>query len=239
MPGRDAVLGGPKETARYVRGGPRPGWPADGPCRWLLNYPACTFTRASDAAVEMSDTAAANGDLRAPVTMYLLRGLLDRALLVCAVVLGGLVPGFIAQYRQRLGGRLDQARLDLEPWQKLADQFYHGDINQLIDYHLTSSDPKFYAEGGVIRALVNTVHQLQGAVDALHGSLYQQVAYLTLHGDAGLARATFADWVPTFALSSEGIVFALLFAVAVWLVFHALWWLLTLGRQRMSRRRYA
>jgi Protein of unknown function (DUF2937) len=187
----------------------------------------------------MSDAAAANGNLRAPVTMYFLRGLLDRALLVCAVVVGGLVPGFIAQYRQRLGGRLDQARLDLEPWQKLADQFYHGDIKQLIDYHLSSSDPKFYAEGGVIRSLVATVHELQSAVDALHGNLYQQAAYLTLHADPGLARATFADWVPTFALSGEGIVFALLFAVAVWLVFHALWWLLTLGGQRMSRRRYA
>jgi len=180
-----------------------------------------------------------NGDLRAPVTMYFLRGLLDRLLLVCAVVAGGLVPGFIAQYRQRLGGRLDQARLDLEPWQKLADQFYQGDIDKLIDYHLSSSDPKFYAEGGVIRSLVAAVHQLQSAVDALHGNLYQQVAYLTVHTDAGLARATFADWVPTFALSGEGIVFALLFAVAVWLVFHALWWLLALSSQRLSRRRYA
>jgi len=172
-------------------------------------------------------------------TMFILRGLLDRVLLVCAVVAGGLVPGFIAQYRQRLGGRLDQARLDLEPWQKLADQFYHGNIEQLIQYHLASSDPKFYAEGSVIRALVASVQQLQSAVDALHGNLYQQVAYLALHADAGVTRATLADWVPTFALSGDGVVFALIFAVAVWLVFHALWWLLTLGGQRMSRRRYA
>lgn len=171
--------------------------------------------------------------------MSILRGLLDRVLLVCAAVAGGLVPGFIAQYRQRLGGRLDQARLDLAPWQKLAEQFYHGDIDKLIQYHLSSSDPKFYAEGGVIRSLVASVQQLQGAVDALHGNLYQQVAYLSVHADAGLLRATFADWVPTFALSGEGVVFALLFAVAVWLVFQALWWLLTLGRQRVSRRRYA
>jgi len=171
--------------------------------------------------------------------MSLLRGLLDRVLLVCAVVAGGLVPGFIAQYRQRLGGRLDQARLDLEPWQKLADQFYQGDINKLIQYHLASSDPKFYAEGGVIRSLVATVQQLQGAVDALHGNLYQQVAYLSLHADASVTRATLADWVPTFALSGEGIVFALLFAVAVWLAFQALWWLASLVLPRAARRGHA
>jgi len=164
--------------------------------------------------------------------MLFVRGLLDRLLLVCAVVAGGLVPGFIAQYRQRLGGRLDQARLDLAPWQRLAEQYYQGDIERLIRYHLDSSDPKFHAEGDIIRALVGSVQQLQGAVDALHGSLFHQAAYLALHADPELARATWHDYVPTFALSTEGIVFALLFALAVWLLFQALWWLLALLRPR-------
>jgi hypothetical protein len=154
----------------------------------------------------------------------IVRGLLDRVLLVSAAVGGGLVPGFIAQYRQRLGGRLDQARLDLAPWQKLADQFYQGDLEKLIQYHASSTDPTFHSEGAIIRALTDTVHQLQAAVDALHGDLFSQVAYLALHADPGVVRATFADWVPTFALSGEGLVFALAFAVVIWLLFHAVWW---------------
>jgi hypothetical protein len=158
--------------------------------------------------------------------MWLLRGLLDRLLLVCAVVAGGLVPGFIAQYRQRLGGRLDQARLDLQPWQSLADRFYAGDIDKLIQYHLSSTDPKFHAEGAIIRSLVTNVQQLQSAVDALHANLYQQLAYLTLHADPALIRATAHDWVPTFALSAEGLLFALVVGVGVWLLFQALWSLL-------------
>jgi hypothetical protein len=168
--------------------------------------------------------------------MLFFRGLLDRLLLVCAVVAGGLVPGFIAQYRQRLGGRLDQARLDLEPWQRLADQFHQGDIQKLIQYHLDSGDAKFHAEGAVIHSLVETVHHLQSAVDALHGSLFRQAAYLALHADPGLARATFDDWVPTFAFSVEGIVFALAFGALVWLVFQAVWRLTALGGQRLVRR---
>src|SRR5258707_1438404 len=103
--------------------------------------------------------------------MLFLRGLFDRLFLVIAAVAGGLVPGFIAQYRQRLGGRLDQARLDLEPWQKLADQFYQGDVDKLIQYHLASTNPTFHSEATIIRGLVATVHQLQSAVDALHSSL--------------------------------------------------------------------
>jgi hypothetical protein len=169
--------------------------------------------------------------------MLLLRGLLDRLLLIIAVVAGGLVPGFISQYRQRLGGRLDQARLDLEAWQKIADQFFHGDLQKLIDYHLSSPDPTFHAEGSVIQALIATVQRLQGAADALHASLLQQVRYLLLHSDPSLVRATFADWVPTFALSLEGIAFALVFALALWLIFHALWWLIASLSEALFARR--
>jgi len=169
--------------------------------------------------------------------MLVLRGLLDRLLLVCAVVAGGLVPGYLAQYRQRLGGRLDQARLDLEPWQKLADRFYHGDIGNLIQFHLASADPKIRAEGAVIRSLVESVRQLQSAADALHGNLFHQLAYLALHADLGLARATLGDWVPTFALSGEGLLFALLLGLGVWLLFHLLWQLPRLLGVSARRRR--
>ena len=169
--------------------------------------------------------------------MPIVRGLLDRVILVCAAVAGGLIPGFIAQYRQRLGGHLDQARLDLAPWQKLADQFYQGDIEKLIQYHLSSTDATFHSEGAIIRALVTTVQQLQAAVDAMHGSLASQALYLAVHADPALAHATFADWVPAFALSGEGLVFAGVFAVIVWLSFLALWWLIARGGRALRRPR--
>jgi len=84
---------------------------------------------------------------------------------------------------------------------------------------------------------VDEVARLQSAVDALHGGLFHQLAYLAVHADPGLARATLHDWVPTFALSTDGLVFALCLGLAVWLLFHALWWLLARGGQRLADRR--
>ena len=170
-----------------------------------------------------------------------LRGLFDRLFLVAAVVAGGLVPGFIAQYRQRLGGRLDQAQIDLAAWQSIADRFYQGNIDKLIQYHLHSTDATFHSEGNLIELLLATVQRLQGAVAALHADLWHQLGYLALHADAGLVRVTFADWVPTFALSVDGLLFAAAFALAVWLLFHASWWLIALiggclFRSRPARR---
>lgn len=168
--------------------------------------------------------------------MSFVRGLFDRILLICAVVAGGLVPGFIAQYRQRLGGRLDQARLDLAPWQTIADHFFHGSIDRLIQYHLASNDPAFHSEGAAIHQLAVTVRHLQSEVAALHGTLFHQAAYLALHIDPGLARATLESWVPTFGLSAEGILFALVFAAAVWLLFQGSWSLTAAGGRRLRAR---
>jgi Protein of unknown function (DUF2937) len=168
--------------------------------------------------------------------MPLVRGLFDRLLLICAVVAGGLVPGFMAQYRQRLGGRLDQALLDLSPWQKVADQYFHGNLARLIQYHLASKDAAFHAEGAAIRSLAATVQHLQAEVAALHGNLFQQATYLALHADPGIARATLADWVPTFGLSADALLFALIFAVGLWLVFQASWSLTATGGRYFAAR---
>lgn len=164
------------------------------------------------------------------------RGLIDRLLLICAVVAGGLVPGFISQYRQRLGGRLDQARIDLAPWQKIADQYFHGDLTQLIRYHLASNDQTFHSEGAAISSLVASVQHLQSEVAALHGSLFQQAAYLALHADPAIARATLGDWVPTFGLSADGIAFALIFTLCLWVLFQTFWSLTALGGRSLAAR---
>ncbi|HEY7887060.1 MAG TPA: DUF2937 family protein [Steroidobacteraceae bacterium] len=168
--------------------------------------------------------------------MSLIRGFVDRVLLICAVVAGGLVPGFISQYRQRLGGMLDQAKLDLAPWQKIADQYFQGDLARLIQYHIVSKDPTFHAEGAAISSLAGSVQHLQSEVAALHGSLFQQAAYLAFHADPAVARTTLGDWVPTFGLSSDGILFALLFAFALWLVFQTVWSLTALGGRSLASR---
>lgn len=169
--------------------------------------------------------------------MSFVRGLVDRLLLVCAIVAGGLVPGFISQYRQRLGGRLDQARLDLAPWQRIADQYFHGDLARLVQYHLASKDPSFHAEGAAISSLIASVQRLQEQVAALHGNIFQQAGYLAFHVDPAIAHATLGDWVPTFGLSADALAFALLFALCLWLLFQSLWSLGAVGGRALVRRR--
>ena len=167
----------------------------------------------------------------------MIRGLIDRIVLLCAVVAAGCVPSFIAQLRQRASGRLDQVLADLAPFQQIADREHGGSLAALVQYHLQSSDPTFHDEGAALQRMLGAADRLRGLLHGLDTDLYHQCLYLLLHGDAGLARATWSLYQPGFSLSPQSIPFALLIGVLLWALFLALWqaaawWL---GRGRSGR----
>jgi hypothetical protein len=153
----------------------------------------------------------------------LFRGLLDRAVLVAGTVAGGCVPGFIVQYRQRVGGRLDQVIQDLVPFRAIAERFHGGSLDALIKHHLVSSDSTFRAEGAAIQAMVDSELRLRGMMEALQGGVWQQLQYLVAHPDQDLLQATWSAYVPAFTLDMQGILMALVIGVTLWLLFLLIW----------------
>jgi len=169
--------------------------------------------------------------------MKFLRGILDRLLLVATVLAAGAVPSFIAQYRQRLGGRLDQVLLDLAPFQKIADQFHGGSLDALVRYHVASTDRTFHAEGDAIQALMSAAATLRAAATALNADLAHQLLYLLTSADGDIVRATWSVFVPSVPLSLEGLVFAGMAGLLVWLLFTSVWHLSTATWRRAASRR--
>lgn len=155
--------------------------------------------------------------------MFLLRGLLDRILLVGAIFAAACIPSFIAQYRQRLGGRLDQVLRDLAPFQEIANRNHGGDIRKLVARHLASTDKTFHDEGDAIQAMVDSAARLKASVEALNADLVHQLAYLATNLDPDVARSTWATFVPGFSFTPEYALFAIVVGVAIWLVFMVGW----------------
>ena len=155
--------------------------------------------------------------------MFLLRGLLDRILLVAAIFAAACLPSFIAQYRQRLGGRLDQVLRDLAPFQEIANRNHGGDIRKLIQHHLASVDKTFRDEGGAIQAMVDAAARLKASVQALNADLVHQMGYLATNLDYDLARSTWDTFVPGFSFTPEYAIFAIVVGTSMWLVFVIAW----------------
>jgi hypothetical protein len=157
--------------------------------------------------------------------MAVLRGLLDRAVLIAGVVAGGMVPSYLAQYRQRVGGALGQALKDLSPFQQIADRFHDGSLAKLIQHHLASTDPTFRAEGAAIQAIADSVASLKAAFVALDTDVFHQLAYLLTQGDSSMAHAAWAAFQPGFGLTADSLAMAAAFGLSIWAVFLGTWWL--------------
>jgi hypothetical protein len=156
--------------------------------------------------------------------MPLVRGLFDRLLLIAGFLVGGCVPGFIAQYQQRVGGRLDQVRQDLLPFQEIARRYHGGDMQALVKHHLAAADPSFQAEGIAIREMLDGLARLKAMVEGLAGSTWQQVGYLLRHFDHDIGTATWQSYVPSFNLDPASMMVAAVVGLACWLVFLGLWY---------------
>ena len=157
--------------------------------------------------------------------MNFVRGILDRIVLVAGIVAAGCVPSFIAQYRQRVGGQLDQVLRDIAPFQEIANQFHHGSLEELVRYHLASPDATFHSEGAAIQGMINSAEQLRRVLEALNTDLFHQLVYLLGKIDPLTARATWDVFSPSFELTAQSIIFAFIVGMAIWLAFFAVWYI--------------
>jgi Protein of unknown function (DUF2937) len=155
--------------------------------------------------------------------MRTVRAILDRIVLLVAVVAAGCIPSFIVQYRQRMGGRLDQVLADLSPFQAIADRYHGGSLAELIRYHLVSTDATFHQEGAALQSMLQSAERLRAMLAALDTDLLHQCAYLLLHHDTYLLRTTWGGYQPGFTLELQSVVFALAVGVALWAIFLGVW----------------
>jgi hypothetical protein len=156
--------------------------------------------------------------------MGLIRGALDRMVLVAAMLAGGCVPSFMAQYRQRVGGRLDQVLRDLVPFEQIAQRDFGGSLQALVQHHRDSLDQAFQQEAGAIQQMLDAAARLREAVAALDTNLFGQAAWLLRHADPDLAHATWSAWQPSFDVSLDGLTFAVAAGLALWALFLLVWY---------------
>ncbi len=153
-------------------------------------------------------------------TLDITRSVIDKIFFAVGLFIGSQIPNFIVQYRQRVGGRLDQARENLEQFQQIANKFHNGSITELIKKHLSSADPTFNEEGLVIKKLVEKTNYLLESYNSLDTNLINQIKYLIFNIDMEIASATWSIYKPGLILTVEEIICALVFGFLFSFVFY-------------------
>jgi hypothetical protein len=164
-----------------------------------------------------------------------LGGIADRIVLLGGTLAGGCVPGFVAQYRQRVGGRLDQVLADIAPFQEIANRYHNGSLDELIRYHLASKDPTFHAEGSALQAMVQAEQSLRHTYESLQGGIWHQLAYLIPHYDPEILKAAWSDYIPSITLDFQGLTVAVVIGVSLWVLFLGLEWIVVKAGRALVR----
>ncbi|MFQ6017117.1 MAG: DUF2937 family protein [Kiloniellaceae bacterium] len=133
---------------------------------------------------------------------------LDAGVSVTGAGLFSQFPAFYHHYLQRLGGRLDQARLQAERIEEAAGAEGMR-VADYIEVFLKSSESAHRRQGGVMLQEMSDLERLRAALDALAGARpLERPLRFAEHMDPELAEATLQSFNPGLPLTPEGFVYA-------------------------------
>ena len=151
-----------------------------------------------------------------------LNGLLDRIIAVLGVVSMAQFPQFFAQYLQRLGGHLAEAKFILLRYQLSAD-YFDLSLDEYISLHVNSGNEIFSSSGQVIAELVDRVAALEGSFTALNGATPFNRWWVFLQEvDLEMLRETWSIFTPGIPTTIEGAIYGFLGLILAWGVYHGI-----------------
>jgi len=164
----------------------------------------------------------------------MIRSIIYIAVFIIGFAAGGLFPSFSVQYHQRLQAQYDQVTVDLAPFQEIADRYHDGSLDALVQHHLNSTDPTFYAEGEAIYLMMDSQVRLAESKAAAEAPYVDQTLYFYQRMDEDVARATWDSFTPALVTTENAMTFALTIGAITLLLFWATWTMLMFIIRRSS-----
>lgn len=131
-------------------------------------------------------------------------------------------PQFFAQYMQRLGGHLDEARRVFDQYARAAADAGLS-IDDYILEHLNSGSEVFRTSGRVIESLVSRFYELEQSYKALeNANIYNRWLVFLREVNWSIAAGTWENFVPGVPTTIEGLAYALAGLLLGWGLYAAI-----------------
>ena len=131
------------------------------------------------------------------------------SLFVGGALVGVQVPSFVDQYGQRLESHFLESKTSLANFQRDADNYFNGDLEQLIQHYRKSADPIINDGGESISKLYTRMQFLSKSWLDFNRSLYQRYKYALVSPVTPIRDATWKGYDFAVKLDINGIGWAL------------------------------
>lgn len=144
--------------------------------------------------------------------------LLTGALIVVGAVVFSQLPEFAQQYRQRIGGAVDELRTFVVRFD--ADAQSQGlSRSEALSRHLVSTDELFRKRGAAMQDTMDRLDRLSTQQRAMTDPCsFVRLVNFAAYADRELARNTFNTYEPAVPVTVEGGVMALIGAALGWII---------------------
>jgi hypothetical protein len=138
-----------------------------------------------------------------------------RILLLIGFVVGGQAPNFINQYFQRISAHLIEAEKNFAGFQKTADEFFGGEIKELIEKHRLSKDSVFKSETQSIQNIYERIENFRKEILVRDKNLISKVFHVLVFSDKDVLQETIDEYIPNVPLNSESLLSGVVFAFSL------------------------
>ncbi|HET8816702.1 MAG TPA: DUF2937 family protein [Pseudidiomarina sp.] len=132
-----------------------------------------------------------------------------------ALLIGVQVPNFVTQYEQRLDAQWTEAMVYYNQYQAIADQYFEGDMNALLQHHEQSSDEVFRAESEPLSTLLERVRNYEYQRRQLDTTMWGKLWFLAHSADHKLVDGTWRNYSFTVPLTQTALILGIIFMLVV------------------------
>lgn len=149
----------------------------------------------------------------------LINNILDRCFFTVTFIIGVQLPEFMQQYQQRLSGHLNEAQLQLEEFQVIAQQHFDGSLLTMITRYKNNSESSIISTGELIERLSARVEYLNIHLEQITTTDYLSNIYQFIwHLDKQIATDTAEKFSMAIPLELNAIATGSIFAISALLV---------------------
>ena len=141
----------------------------------------------------------------------------------CIALLVGLqLPNLADQYEKRVDAHLREVTINFQPYQKIADKYFSGSIEKLIEFHRQSGQKPFQEEGAAVEKMYQRKLRFEAEMSALKTSLPYRIVHILFNSDQEMMGETLSQYSYTVPLNQDALVVGAAIAATVLLTLELL-----------------